>query len=73
MLRFMIRLHSILNCVRHAFSYITNVDKVYDFSFQNKEETPISTTLHILCILVQFAIMMNKNKLFRYLLHKSSL
>ena len=63
MIRFMIRLHSILNCVRHVFSYITNVDEIYDFSFQNKEETPISMILHILCILVQLAIMMNKYKL----------
>ena len=63
MLRFMIRLHSILNCVRHTFSYITNVDEIYDFSFQNKEETTISMILHILCILVQFAIMMNKYQL----------
>ena len=63
MLRFMIRLHSILNCVRHVFSFITNVDEIYDVSFQNKEERPISMILHVLCILVQFAIMMNKYQL----------
>ena len=53
----------ILNCARHVFSYITNVDEIYDFSFQNKEETPISMILNILYILVQFAIGMNKYKL----------
>ena len=62
----MIRLHSILNCVRHVFSYITNINEIYDFRFQNKEETPISMILrvHFLCILVQFAITMKKYQLY---------